>query len=139
MSRRNVRVGSLTPFLSSSVAGAADEDARSPRITEHPVSQVVRRKDPVTLRCRAEGTPSPSVVWTKDGELLAAGGGNRLTLPDGNLFFLSVEASDAGVYRCIASNEAGQAVSKNATLEDACEYRWCTLLHAPPGPARPEA
>ena len=88
------------------------------------MSSVVPRHEPVTLSCKADGRPTPNVTWTKDGEQLPGGllTTHRYPLPGGNLFFLRVEAADAGVYRCVASNAAGQAVSKDATLEVACEY-----------------
>lgn len=93
------------------------DDGRPPRITEHPVSAVVPRHDPVTLSCKADGRPPPNVTWTKDGEVLAGGAVHRYPLPGGSLFFLRVEAADAGTYRCVATNTAGQAVSKEANLD----------------------
>lgn len=107
----------LVAVFSFAEAGGGYDDGRPPRITEHPVSAVVPRHDPVTLSCKADGRPAPNVSWTKDGERLAGPGLHRVLLPGGNLFFLRAEPADAGVYRCVASNGAGQAVSKDATLE----------------------
>uniref|UniRef100_A0A3B4A2X5 Ig-like domain-containing protein n=1 Tax=Periophthalmus magnuspinnatus TaxID=409849 RepID=A0A3B4A2X5_9GOBI len=63
----------------------------------------------VTLQCEARGVPPPTLTWFKDGQplslhrnLLLDGQETRLQLPD-------VAPGDAGLYSCVASNQAGSS------------------------------
>lgn len=71
----------------------------------------------VTLTCEARGVPPPTLTWMKDNQplslhrnLLLDGQETRLQLPD-------VTPSDAGLYSCVASNQAGSSTkSFNLTI-----------------------
>lgn len=64
---------------------------QNPRITEHPTDAIVPRHEPATLNCKAEGTPTPTIQWFKDGvPLKILPGSHRVFLPAGGLFFLKV-------------------------------------------------
>lgn len=66
-----------------------------PRITEHPIDTTVPRHEPATLNCKAEGLPSPTIQWYKDGvPLKILPGSHRILLPAGGLFFLKVSSTD---------------------------------------------
>uniref|UniRef100_A0A3B4BJT0 Roundabout, axon guidance receptor, homolog 2 (Drosophila) n=1 Tax=Periophthalmus magnuspinnatus TaxID=409849 RepID=A0A3B4BJT0_9GOBI len=97
-----------------------------PRIVEHPSDLIVSKGEPATLNCKAEGRPTPTVEWYKDGERVETDRENsrshRMLLPSGSLFFLRIvhgrrSKPDDGTYVCIARNYLGEAVSRNASLE----------------------
>ncbi|GFQ70715.1 roundabout homolog 2 [Trichonephila clavata] len=97
---------------------------RPPRITEHPSDVLVRKHEPATLNCKAEGRPEPTIEWYHEGAKVK-NTANRMVLPRGSLFFLHVihtkREQDTGTYWCLATNEIGKAKSRNATLEVAGE------------------
>ncbi|XP_072950046.1 netrin receptor DCC-like [Epargyreus clarus] len=74
--------------------------------------------EPASLECSApKGVPDPSVHWTKNGHTLEAEVNGRITIVDGgNLKIIESLPSDSGVYRCVASNVAGERQSHPATL-----------------------
>ncbi|CAH2266107.1 jg11111 [Pararge aegeria aegeria] len=74
--------------------------------------------EPAFLECSSpRGVPDPSVHWTKDGHTLDVEVNGRITIIDGgNLKIVESLPSDSGVYRCVASNVAGERQSRPATL-----------------------
>ncbi|XP_075695324.1 roundabout homolog 4 isoform X2 [Rhinoderma darwinii] len=92
-------------------------DEYVPRILEHPSDLVVRRDQPATMNCRAEGNPEPTIEWYRNGESVNFSKGHNSLILGGSLFFLHIKGkSDEGVYTCLARNRLGTAVSKNASL-----------------------
>lgn len=103
-----------------------------PRIVEHPSDLIVSKGEPATLNCKAEGRPTPTVEWYKDGERVETdkddSRSHRMLLPSGSLFFLRIvhgrrSKPDEGAYVCVARNYLGEAVSRNASLEVACKSK----------------
>ena len=72
----------------------------------------------VTVSCNATGTPPPMVSWIKvDGDERFDGS---------ELVFTHINRSQAGEYRCEASNEWGNA-SETATIEVQCKYQFLVV------------
>lgn len=83
-----------------------------PWIEEHPVSKTVTVFDDVSFTCEGNGTAPLDYRWEKDGEPIegnASASTAALTLE-------AVTAADAGLYTCVVSNGAGEAVSSPAEL-----------------------
>ncbi|XP_053279168.1 roundabout homolog 2 [Pleuronectes platessa] len=102
------------------------QEDTAPKIVEHPSDLIVSKGEPATLNCKAEGRPTPTVEWYKDGERVETDRDNprsqRMLLPSGSLFFLRIvhgrrSKPDEGSYVCVARNYLGEAVSHNASLE----------------------
>ena len=77
-----------------------------PTITERPepTSRAVVTQT-TTLRCRVFGAPKPVVKWEKDGQELS--GGRYEVLESGDLRITGVLMTDAGSYKCKATNRFG--------------------------------
>ncbi|RXN13825.1 roundabout -like protein [Labeo rohita] len=113
--------------MASVLAGSRlRQEDYAPRIVEHPSDLIVSKGEPATLNCKAEGRPTPTVEWYKDGERVETDRDNprshRMLLPSGSLFFLRIvhgrrSKPDEGSYVCVARNYLGEAVSHNASLE----------------------
>uniref|UniRef100_A0A669QE89 Hemicentin 1 n=1 Tax=Phasianus colchicus TaxID=9054 RepID=A0A669QE89_PHACC len=71
---------------------------------------------PVTLQCIANGIPSPSITWLKDGQPVNTARGNTRVLE-----IEGAQISDTGVYKCVAVNTAGTA-----------ELSYSVQVHVPP-------
>ena len=68
-----------------------------------------------TLICKTSSVPRPTYCWLKDGVYVSE---NSTTL---QFRIQSLSRSDAGVYRCEATNELGSVLSAVANLQVACK------------------
>ncbi|XP_054649646.1 roundabout homolog 2 isoform X2 [Dunckerocampus dactyliophorus] len=116
----------LLTFTTISSGSRVRFEDSAPRIVEDPSDLIVSKGEPATLNCKAEGRPSPSMEWYKDGERVETDRddprSHRMLLPSGSLFFLRIvhgrrSKPDEGVYTCVARNYLGEAISRNASLE----------------------
>lgn len=78
-------------------------------------------KDPVTLKCRVSGNPSPTVVYwlqIKDGTELRIRRSlhkSKYLLTENNqhLKIINADDNDGGVYKCAAVNKESEVHSQN--------------------------
>ncbi|XP_059151468.1 hemicentin-1-like [Physella acuta] len=72
---------------------------------------VVVENETITLECPAQGVPEPSIVWYLNSQPLDPDSLPHLSSTDSGkrLVISNSHVSDAGIYLCIASNQAGDA------------------------------
>nr|XP_047909504.1 hemicentin-2 [Anser cygnoides] len=114
ISRTQVSDAGLYTCVVSSQAGVADRSfvlqILAPPVLESPESseeQVVAKGSDVTFTCEASGSPAPTVTWLKLGKTPVLPSERVANGPQ--LGLGAVGPADAGVYVCVASNEAGEA------------------------------
>lgn len=94
-----------------------------PKIVFGPRSRTVDLsvQSQVTLSCKADGEPTPTISWKKEG--------NNTILPstDGKLIFTNLKPRDKGKYMCIAHNSEGNATA-TADLMLHCKYLYCDIV-----------
>ncbi|XP_034035488.1 hemicentin-1 [Thalassophryne amazonica] len=83
-----------------------------PVIQSHPHMLDVILNNPITLPCRATGSPRPTITWQKEGINIPTTGGSFTVLPNGSLQINKASVSDSGTYMCVAQNPAGTALGK---------------------------
>ena len=60
----------------------------------------------ITIQCPTSGVPTPSVMWTKDGQDIFSGG--RYTVQDDNSLLINgADIEDAARYTCNADSVTG--------------------------------
>jgi len=75
-------------------------------------NETVTEGDNVNLTCNPSGVPLPTVSWVK------VSSGQRFNVWE--LVLRNISRSEAGEYRCEASNECGNA-SKSASIDVQCK------------------
>lgn len=71
-----------------------------------------------TIRCEADGSPSPQYRWSLNGTLIDLGSDYRRHMSEGNLIISSLDRDqDTGIYQCTAFNTLGTILSRRASLQ----------------------
>ncbi|CAL8096319.1 unnamed protein product [Calicophoron daubneyi] len=93
---------------------------RAPEILPGLTSQIVTEGDSLTLNCVAQGSPKPTISWTRAN-------GRPLNLPgspqriyNSTLYLPSVARTDRGVYRCYAVNNVAGSAEYDVMVEVNC-------------------
>ncbi|KAH0620089.1 hypothetical protein JD844_014677 [Phrynosoma platyrhinos] len=86
-----------------------------PSISQAPETISRTRASTARFVCKAEGEPSPSISWMKNGEPLLSKGRVK-TQTSGTLVINQIGLDDAGYYQCVAENPLGMACA-TARLE----------------------
>ena len=93
-----------------------EEDHSVPFFKQKPESQTISAGQAVTFSVIVSGNPSPEVDWLKNGQVIDDAG--RFVIKedvDNGKFSLTIEQitfKDAGTFKCVAFNEAGEASCK---------------------------
>jgi len=105
----------------------------APHFVERLSAQTAAEGSPVTLTAEVVGVPTPTVVWSKDGQQLATPRDDKQNYHMDSkagrvrLRFDRVAPSDAGWYQCTAMNAAGNATSRAKLTIQASTVRTYTL------------
>ncbi|XP_060132638.1 hemicentin-1 isoform X1 [Zootoca vivipara] len=97
----------------TNVAGASSSSMEltvlvPPKIRSTQAHYTVAENAQVVLSCVADGMPTPSMNWKKEGQLLMSMVGKYTALSYGDLIVDNAVPEDSGSYTCIASNVAGE-------------------------------
>uniref|UniRef100_A0A3B3UQY5 Immunoglobulin superfamily DCC subclass member 3-like n=1 Tax=Poecilia latipinna TaxID=48699 RepID=A0A3B3UQY5_9TELE len=90
--------------------------ASLPKFLSHPQSLAVDEGGVARLSCQVNGIPEANITWQKDRLPLSTADPRYTLLPNGVLQVTAVQRSDAGLFRCIASNIANTRYSREAQL-----------------------
>ncbi|KAK2140340.1 hypothetical protein LSH36_1386g00004, partial [Paralvinella palmiformis] len=85
------------------------------------------------LSCQATGTPTPSIIWYKDGAELPRNSSRIAMFQSGYLLLSEAGDDDSGLYLCIASNHVGKDIAKATVIvtdhKSGCKDRATDGLH----------
>ena len=75
----------------------------------------------MTFTCDADGNPTPTFSWTKDGSVVNMT--LRITFNENNknLTITNVSREDSGEYICVATNNVKTVQSNSSTLNVQCK------------------
>ncbi|BFZ13792.1 hypothetical protein BsWGS_16832 [Bradybaena similaris] len=93
----------------SAVLSVRDQDDRPPPvIMVGPQNQTLELKEVALLSCQADGDPTPTIRWYKNGKPLINTDPRAAILTSGTLQISDVKVADSGLYTCKAVSETGE-------------------------------
>ncbi|KAK3532679.1 hypothetical protein QTP86_027755, partial [Hemibagrus guttatus] len=90
--------------------------ASLPKFHTHPESMTVDEGGVARFQCQVNSIPEASITWEKDRMAISTSNERYTLLPMGILQITGVKKSDAGVFRCVATNIANIRYSHEALL-----------------------
>ncbi|XP_075458175.1 vascular endothelial growth factor receptor 3 isoform X2 [Ascaphus truei] len=87
----------------------------APHLLQDLTNKMVNVSDSMVMRCQADGTPSPGILWYKDNKLVEEVSGIVLGELNETLSIQRVREEDAGMYVCRACNGKG-CVNSSASI-----------------------
>lgn len=69
--------------------------------------QRVNVSESTTLTCEVTGTPTPTIIWSKNNQTVGEESGVLLKQSNSTLTILRVKKDDSGLYTCLACNTQG--------------------------------
>ncbi|RVE66743.1 hypothetical protein OJAV_G00110200 [Oryzias javanicus] len=87
-----------------------------PKFHTHPKSMSVDEGGVARFQCQISGVPEANITWEKDRLPLNTSDTRYTLLPMGILQVTGLKQTDAGVFRCVATNIANTRFSQDATL-----------------------
>ncbi|XP_053395477.1 peroxidasin-like isoform X2 [Mercenaria mercenaria] len=91
-------------------------NCEKPVITSEPSDVEISFGNTAYFRCRAEGSPTPEIVWVKNNEIVDTTERRYNILEDGTLMIEDARDTDEGTYECIARNTAGEVKTDGVEL-----------------------
>ncbi|KAI5091777.1 immunoglobulin superfamily DCC subclass member 3-like [Silurus meridionalis] len=90
--------------------------ASLPKFYMHPESMMVDEGGVARFQCQVNSIPEAGITWEKDRMAISTSNERYTLLPMGILQITGVKKSDAGVFRCVATNIANTRYSHEALL-----------------------
>ncbi|KAK2907585.1 vascular endothelial growth factor receptor 2 isoform X1 [Channa argus] len=103
------------------------------RIINNFTDQKVNTSTTVILLCDVTGTPTPTVVWTKNNQTVVKGSGVILSQHNQLLTIQRVKKEDGGLYTCTACNNRGCDSSQTFLTTEGAEEKTNVELIVPIG------
>ncbi|XP_051954755.1 vascular endothelial growth factor receptor 2 isoform X1 [Xyrauchen texanus] len=103
------------------------------RIVTNLTDKRVNVSDSTTLVCEVWGTPTPTVVWTKDNQTVIEDSGVILKQSNQILTIQRVKKEDSGLYICTACNQQGCDSDQARLIVDGAEEKMNVELIMPIG------
>ncbi|XP_078347645.1 protein sidekick-2-like isoform X2 [Oculina patagonica] len=84
-----------------------------PTFTIQPTMVDKSAQETAVFKCNATGLPKPTITWFHNGEKVTPLTTGRIQINSKNeLKFTSLQSGDKGTVQCVATNDAGEAISK---------------------------